>query len=75
MKITISRLILIRRDIFFVPKGVEKPPEEAWEGNKWSNNKIGELEGSRKRETAYQENSINARMSVLTCLRVVGREM
>ena len=66
MKITISRLILIRRDIFFVPKGVEKPPEEAGEGNKRSNNKIGELEGSRKRETAHQENSINARMSDLT---------
>ena len=75
MKITISRLILIRRDIFFVPKGVEKPPEEAWEGNKRSNNKIGELEGSLKRETAHEEKSINARMSDLTCLRVVGREM
>ena len=49
-----------------VPKGVEKPPEEAWEGNERSYNKIGELEGSRKRETAHEEKSINARMSDLT---------
>ena len=49
-----------------VPKGWKKTPEEAREGNKRSNNKIGELETSRIRETAHEEKSINARMSDLT---------
>ncbi len=50
-----------------MPKGGwEETLEEAGEGNKRSNNKIGELEGSRKRETAHEEKSKNARMSDLT---------